>query len=146
MKRTALIFSIILFLLHCLGCAYTRQEPAIIEEPTTPRIVIKEAPVASEGGEKTQKEELFTSTSRYPDLTQGYIENKAFPYVPKVWLLQRGQKIILSGPAQGPPQFNTGVIKEFNYHLVVILSILRGGSIYLTTGDGKSSKEWKSLK
>jgi len=96
------------------GCAH--QEPVVIEEPVTPRVVIKEVPFKGQGKDRAgaDKEEFFTSSYLYPDMTKGYIENKAFPYVPKVWLVKGGQKIVLVGPELGPPEFATGEIREFN--------------------------------
>ena len=97
-----------------MGCTY--QEPVIIEEPIIPRVVIREVAVGTEKkqGPQQEKEELFTSSHLYPDMTRGYIENKAFPYVPKVWLVKNSQKIVIVGPEMGPPEFATGQIREFN--------------------------------
>jgi len=97
-----------------IGCAY--QKPVIIEEPTTPRVVFREIPATPQGEKeaKEKKEELFSYSQQYPDMTRGYVENRAFPYVPKVWLIKGGQKIVLVGPEHGPPEFSTGQIREFN--------------------------------
>lgn len=104
-------FILVICLIIAIGCAY--QKPIIIEEPTTPRVVIKKVPVGEEV--KEGKEEFFES-AYYPDLTKGYIENQSFPFIPKIWLLAEGrEKILLIGPAQGPPEFPLGGIKEFNF-------------------------------
>jgi hypothetical protein len=97
--------------LVAFGCAF--QGPIVIKEPTAPRVVVKEAPAEAKKGEE-KKEELFESSYLYPDLTRGYIENQAFPYLPKVWLLKEGQKIFLVGPEQGPPEISIEETREFN--------------------------------
>ena len=111
MKKIGLLGLVIGWLILVLSCAY--QEAMVIEEPTTPRVVIKKVPAIKEAKEK--KEEFFES-AYYPDLTRGYIENQSFPLIPKVWLLAEGrEKILLIGPEQGPPKFPLGGIKEFNF-------------------------------
>ena len=102
----------VIWLTATFGCMY--QKPIVIEEPTIPRIVVKEVPTGPEEPEKKEKEEYFESSYLYPDLTRGYIENKAFPYMPKVWLLVQGKKILLIGPETGPPKISVGEIREFN--------------------------------
>lgn len=103
------------FLLICLimflGCTY--QKPMIIEEPTTPRIIIKPVPA---GPEKKEKEEYFES-DYYPDWSRGYIEIRSLPdYLPEVWLLvEGGQKVLLIGSENGPLEFSYGQIQEFNF-------------------------------
>lgn len=83
----------------------------MVIDSQTPRIVIKEIPA----GKKAQgKGELFETSYVYPDLTKGYIENKAFPFAPKVFLVKSGQKIVLVGPETGSPEFNVNEIREFN--------------------------------
>lgn len=99
------------FLCILVACAY--QRPPVVMDPQSPRIVIKEVPVG-EPRLKSEKEELFETSYVYPDLTRGYIENQAFPYVPKVFLIKDAQKIVLVGPETGPPEFNTKEIREFN--------------------------------
>ncbi len=101
-------------LVMVIGCAY--QEPVIIEEPTTLRVVFRDIPATPEREKKAEeeKEELFSYSQQYPDMTRGYIENRAFPYVPKVWLIKGRLKIVLVGPENGPPVFSTGQIREFN--------------------------------
>ncbi|MBU4031121.1 hypothetical protein KJ756_03120 [Patescibacteria group bacterium] len=101
---------LVIFFLGCFAaCAY--QSPPIIYESQNPRIVIKEIPT----GEKAeQKEEFFETSYVYPDLTRGCIENQAFPYIPKVFLIANGQRITLIGPETGPPEFNPNEIREFN--------------------------------
>jgi hypothetical protein len=96
--------------LAIFGCAY--QKPVNLEEPGTPRVVIKKAPAGEES--KENKEEFFES-AYFPDLTRGCIENQSFPFTPKVWLLIERKKILLVGPEQGPPEFSLGGIREFNF-------------------------------
>tara|TARA_B100000315_G_C14540233_1_gene570530 strand:+ start:558 stop:1121 length:564 start_codon:yes stop_codon:yes gene_type:complete len=115
MQKMVLVLGLLtIVLVMILSCAY--QEPIVIEEPRTPRVVFREIPAESEGQKevKEEKEELFSYDQQYPDMTRGYIENKAFPYVPKVWLIKEGLKIVLVGPEVGPPKFATGEIREFN--------------------------------
>jgi len=109
-EMTKIVFSM-LCLVVMVACAY--QERAIIEEPTIPRVVIKEIP--TDQGIKEEKEEYFES-DLYPDLTKGYIENKAFPYVPEVWLLlAEGEKVpLIVGQAGEPPEFAKGERREYN--------------------------------
>ena len=102
------------FLLICLimffGCTY--QKPMVLEVPTTPRIVIKEIPA---GPKKEKKEEYCSASYLYPDPCQGYIENQAYPYLPKIWLLREGgPMILLIGPEKGPPEFSIKGIREFS--------------------------------
>lgn len=98
-----------IFLVFLAACAY--QAPPVIYESQNPRIVVKEIPA---GKKAKQKEEFFETSYVYPDLTKGCIENQAFPFAPKVFLIKNGQKIILVGPEIGPPEFNVNEIREFN--------------------------------
>jgi len=92
------------------GCSY--QKPMVIVEPATSRVVIKEVPTSKEA--ESEKKEYFEGGHLYPDLTRGYVENDAFPYRPKVWLLAQGKKVLLIGPEKGPPNLSMGEIREFN--------------------------------
>ena len=110
MKRIS--FLMIFLLLVVIGCAW--QPPPVLREPTTPRVIVKEIPTEREP--KEEKEEFFgTAPYLYPDITRGYIENKAYPYTPKVWVLVDGtERLLLIGPELGPPEVFIGEIREFN--------------------------------
>ena len=99
---------IFVFLLVSLFCGCIHQAPPTIAIPQTPRVVIKEVPAIK--NQQTAEE----SFSR-PNLTRGYIENQAFPYVPRVWLIRGGKKILLVGQTEkGPPQVLDWQILEFD--------------------------------
>ena len=93
------------------ACGYIHQQSSIIATPTTPRVVIKEVSVDGKAPVKTENQESFSR----PDLTRGYIENQAFPYTPRVWLLAGGKQVLLVGQTEkGPPQVLDWQILEFN--------------------------------
>jgi len=101
---------LVIFATSC-GVGSIHQESPTIAIPTTPRVLIKEIPA---GGKVPKRMENKESFSR-PDLTLGCIENQAFPYVPRVWLLAGGQKILLVGETtEGPPQVLDWQIMEFS--------------------------------
>ena len=104
--RIFLVFIVLAF----SACGSIHQASPTIAIPTTPRIVIKEIPVSKNVRKKVQEE----SFSRQ-DLTKGCIENQAFPYIPRVWLLAGGKKILLIGQTKkGPPRVLDWQIFEFN--------------------------------
>jgi len=89
------IFFVFLVSLFC-GCIH--QAPPTIAIPQTPRVLIVDS---KEKLPKIMKNE--ESFSR-PNPTVGYIENQAFPCVPRVWLVRSGKKILLVGEEkEGPP-------------------------------------------
>lgn len=102
-------FVVIFFLVFITACAC--QAPSVIYESQNPRIVIKEIPA---GEKMRERKQLFETSYVYPDMTKGCIENQAFPFVPKVFLIKNGQKIVLVGPKTGSPEFNVNEIREFN--------------------------------
>ncbi len=70
-------------------------------------MVIKKAPAEEEI--EAEKEKYYESDF-YPDLTRGYIENRAFPYVPEVWVLaEEGKKIPLLNLAEKSPRISKGI-------------------------------------
>lgn len=106
-----IIFIFLAFFLTSCGLFQRQQQPFIIGEPA-PRVVVMEISGKEKTADQNQEEKYFSAV--YPDVTRGYIENKAFPYYPKVWLVKDGKKTTLIGPAEGPPQICDGEIGEFN--------------------------------
>lgn len=114
MKVTILI----VFSVMILGCGSIQQESPMIFTPTTPRTIIREVPVDQKRPQaKARAQESFSR----PDLTRGYIENQAFPYVPRVWMLFGDKKILLVGRTKvGRPMILDWQILEFNLPLAFV--------------------------
>lgn len=92
-------------------CGYHQASPTIAI-PQTPRVIIKEVSIGN--GVQTTTEVSQESFSR-PNLTRGYIENQAFPYVPRVWLIKGGKKVLLAGQTKkGHPNVLYWQILEFD--------------------------------
>jgi hypothetical protein len=108
------IIAIFVFL---FGCSFAAQEPLQLEETNSPRKVFKEEALSQKKGSKTAEQYYSDDGYLQPDATRGYIENQAWPYVPKVWLLTPdGRKIILVGSETDPPRrVRPGGIYEFNF-------------------------------
>lgn len=113
MKKIIVFWFFLVFCLVSCGLFQKQQQPFVIGEPS-PRVVVVEIPGKriDPNQNLNQSEEYFSAV--YPDVTKGYIENKTFPYYPKVWLVSDGKKIALVGPEQGPPTICEGEIREFN--------------------------------
>lgn len=111
MKKIVFIFLVFLFFLTSCGVFCPQQQPFIIGA-SAPRVVVVEVP--EKGADPNQRNEEKYFSAVYPDVTKGYIENQAFPYYPKVWLIKDGKKIALIGPEKGPPLMCDGEIGEFN--------------------------------
>lgn len=106
MKIVTISFVFLLALSVC-GFGSIHQESPTIMIPNTPRMVVKD-------GKAQQAETQEESFSR-PNLTKGCIENQAFPYVPRVWLLNGSKRVLLVGQTKkGPPQVLDFQILEFS--------------------------------
>ena len=93
----------------CFGSIH-QQSPTIVI-PNTPRVLIKDIPTGEKVPIKMKNEESFSR----PNLTSGYVENQAFPYVPRVWLLSGGKKFLLVGETtEGRPRVLDWQIFEFS--------------------------------
>lgn len=129
---------IFLILLFCFGCA---SQPFVIQD-SSPRIIVKDIQT---GEEMKTREEFFEAV--YPDPTKGYIENRAYPYIPKVWIIENKRKIILIGPREGVPQFWQGEIREFNFPPGrYILHIERWRRLPRVYGGWKKQKKTEIVK
>ena len=105
--RILLVFVVVIL----SACGSIHQESPTIMIPQIPRVIIKEVHAVNGKVQTKMPEESFSR----PDLTRGYIENQAFPYVPRVWLIAGGKKILLVGQTKkGPPKVLDWQILEFN--------------------------------
>jgi len=104
-------FILLMFLASCGSIGSMHQESSTIAIPMIPLVVMKEIPAGEKVPTKMKSQESFSR----PNLTKGYIENQAFPYVPRVWLLAGGEKILLVGETiDGRPQVLDWQILEFS--------------------------------
>ena len=96
---------IVLFLFS--SCASVQQS-LTIAIPNTPRTIV--------GRDGKVEQDRGDGLTFRPDLTRVWIENQAGPdYVPRVWLLRGGKRILLVGVTKkGPPQVLDWQIQEFS--------------------------------
>jgi len=101
----------VLMVLSVCGFGSLHQESPTIMIPNTPRVLIKEIPDGEKPPLKMENQESFSR----PDLTRGCIKNQAWPYVPRVWLLIGGEKVLLVGETtEGRPHVRDWQILEFS--------------------------------
>jgi len=113
MKVIKGLFFVLMALSVC-GFSSLHQESPTIMIPNTPRVLIKEIPDGEKPPKKMENKESFSR----PDLTQGCIKNQAWPYVPRVWLIIGGKKILLLGETtEGRPQVLDWQISEYSLPL-----------------------------
>lgn len=104
------ILPIAIAILFLHSCVPIQQSPTIMI-PNTPRVLIVDIPDGEKPPSRMKNQESFSR----PDLTKGYIENQAFPYVPRVWLIIGGEKVLLVGETiEGRPHVLDWQILEFS--------------------------------
>lgn len=104
-------------LILIFGC--TGRPPYVVKPYSPPEVIVRNIEkevgtnldnLESLGIENEEENMMF-----FPDPTKGYIENKAYPFVPKVWIITKGEKVLLVGPEEEPPEFLDGEIREFRF-------------------------------
>lgn len=103
---------ICLILIGCTG------RPAYVIQPySAPKVIVRsiEKEVGNLNDLESLEENELEGNMLYPDPTRGFIENRAYPFVPKVWVVTKGKMVILVGPEEGPPEFLNGEIREFKF-------------------------------
>lgn len=115
----ALIFLSLVVLFSLIVCSCAHQQTVMIEEPTFPRVVVKE--ISADPNKKSGFDPNIAEVSYLqPDLTRGYIKNEAYPLAIRVWWLDEvgGREILLGSEGNNPPgpaDFYFGNIREFNF-------------------------------
>lgn len=91
----------LIFMLLAFSACGPAQRPFTILIPKTPRVLIVEIPAGEKVPKTIENKESFSRS----DPTNGYIENQAWPRVPRVWLLVGGEKVLLVGETtEGSPK------------------------------------------
>lgn len=145
-----IIFS---FLLVLLSCAPKQKQSFVIGPPPQRTIIVPANSVSSSDDANS----VEYRDAIYPDPRWGCIENKAYPYRPKIWYIKQGSKIALVGPAQEhlPSEFLAGEIREFHFpfgtHVLHIERWYKFGGIWARVGKVDEAKlkikqfvEWTS--